>query len=210
MKSEYDTLGINVTEYKGDVIPLTDIDQEKGAQWITSEGEDIGSRAVRSAVVAELFPEDTLHGHEVSESIPKWQRDRFTYANLGITMFTAEEFRTLPVVEYDIWQRVVRNYMKSLKNHAGRIRHAEGQIEFDYDLGVLYGSDRSVEELLRYANELEVARDAIEARGLIDHAFDNSLTPRKLKNAPHYETVYISHDGQKLHLHVADAQKRTA
>ncbi|HEY0964871.1 MAG TPA: hypothetical protein VGE13_00125 [Candidatus Saccharimonadales bacterium] len=216
MKSDHDFPQMNAVEYRGDVVPWTDIDQEAGAEWITPEQNDVpaselGSSAVRSAILTDLFPEkDSADIDKSDTSMPEWQRDRLTYAHLGIGTFTMEEFQTLSAHERDVWQRVVRNYVKSLKNHAGRIRNAEGRIEFDHSLASLYGVDRTAEELLQYADNIERAIDVIEASNLINHQIDQSLTARKLKNAPHYETVYIVRDDQKLRLRIATSEKRTA
>lgn len=216
MKSERDRLDVNAVEYNGDIVPWTDADPEIGAEWIEPISEDapvsvLGDRALKSMIPPEfVLDADKLETAGVHRDVPEWQRDRYTYMHLGLDSFTNEDFRTLPAHEYDSWQRVIRNYVNSLKSHAGRIRHAEGQVEFDYELVRLYGNGCNSDELLRYADSLDRTVEAIEKRELIDHSRDDVFTVRKLKKAPHYETVHVIRDNEKLHLHIAPAEKQTA
>ena len=205
--------GPNAIELDGDIVPLTDVYQEAGAEWSVLEPDvpvsEFGAAALTAARLAEL-PSDELDTID-DNSRPEWQRDYFTYIRLGIGTFTPEEFQTFTARDRDMWQRVIRNYVDSLKSHLGRIRCAEGRVELDHRLITLYGAQRSADELLAYADSMERVVAAIEAAELIDHTLDRSMTRKKLKNAPDHETVHVVRDSsQKLRLVIAGVEKRIA
>lgn len=221
MKSRYDFPDdINAIEYGGDVIPRTDVDPYYKAEWIdgivdtTEEQLDerefgsLGAHAVEGVVFVD-FP--LTAEAEVLDSelpIPSWQRDVITRANLGIDQFDFQDYRALSAGDYDTWQRILRNYVTSLKNHAGRIRNVEGQVDLDYGLADLYGEANTPQELLQYAAQLVEAIDEIREKELVDHTFDSEISSIKLRNAPHFETVRVVRGSDdKMHLRVEEMVK---
>lgn len=215
MKSRYDFPDdINAIEYDGDVIPKTNIDHDYRAEWAAEVADteerrissDLGIRAIDGVIFID-FPITTMEA-EVFDSeppTPDWQHDMITQANLGIDQFSFEDYyQGLTAKDYDTWQRVLRNYVKSLKNHAGRIRNIDGQIELDYRVEELYGS-KSPQELLQYASQLAEVIDEIGRKGLEDPALEPKMSPIKLKNAPPFEVVHVVRgDDKKLHLHIQE------
>ena len=201
----------NVVDDDGNVVPLTNVDQEAGAEWFIPEPYVPRSKSKLATFASEHALTDLQPTLEVRVG-HEWQRDAMTWAKLGLDTFTANDYADkLSRQDYETWQRVIRNYANSLLAHANRIRNAEGSIEFDYELGKLYGNDMAPSELLEYAREIRDLYEKLIESGMIDQQFNKDMTKRKLQHAPHYEQVAVeASDTGKLVLIVSGNQKDVA
>lgn len=211
MKSVPGSSELNIVEYEGDMVPRTDIDPEFGAIWGDFDedtSEDTRRSNGRTALDATAL--DNLPEVEEEPILP-WQHDLIIQTNLGIDRFSPEDYRSLPITDYDMWQRILRKYCNSLDYHAKSILNVDGEFELlDYKLQKLYGV-QDKRTLLEYAAKLAKIRQEIEDHHLIDPMLAAKLTRRKLENAPDYRTVRVTKDDRaKLHLHTVQNQQQIA
>ena len=180
----------NAIDNNGNVVAIYDIDPESNVYTPETKERPVkqavlylGEVATNEVVVPNMQQElQYLQQHE-------WQHEAAVWDNLGLGVFSSQEYKTLPSSDYDKLQRVLRNYSVTLQDRFKRIRNAEGIVSYDLKLEDQYGRDRTPEELLRYANGLEQLHSQLLQSNAIND--EHVLTKRQLRNAPHCKYVSV-------------------
>lgn len=197
-----DLRGKNYVESNGDIIPVTDIDDGYGAEWEEPGEVDtgfpvnrmIGAEAALRVVenAQEMNPVTGVCAKTLEQIVTSqdWQKDLIVLHNLGLDVFSVDDYETLRTKDCDTFQRVIRNFRQSLVYHYKKIQSVDGNIELAPSLDSIYGKKCTAAELLELAEVLEQLVADIDESGVIDPSQDK--TSIQLGKAPDYTDVVVS------------------
>lgn len=185
---DFDALRLHmpVSNEEGDIVSAADLDFEPtdNPDGYELDERDFLAIGLGSGVTAMMFETANEQAAPVTrigagmqerhERVQDWQSDLVRMQNLGLDVFSAEDYTSLTVKDADIFQRVLRNARRSALNRAKRIKLVEGDLALDPDLESIYGKSRSASELLSMADQLEQLVADIDTSGLIDEKVKKS------------------------------------
>lgn len=198
-----DALGLHmpVPNEEGDIVSAADLgleftelpdDDEFETRYhrLMGLGAEVAAMTVETSTTGDLAVQ--------RESIPDWQVDLIRMQDLGLDVFSPEDYRSLTVKDTDIFQRVLRNFRRSAVNRAKRIKLVEGDLDIDPDLKNIYGKSHSPAELLAFADRLEQLVAAIDASGLIDKNHEKSKKELAYAQRNYSDVVIVKDEAGKL------------